>query len=97
MPILLPLLAPLNLFFLVQIGYCPQFDALLEFLTVREHLQLYARIKAVPEINLNDVGEHFISHSVIPSHYEDVYPFLHLLISDLINLFDYVDRLSMRN
>lgn len=38
-----------------HIGYCPQFDALLEFLTVREHLQLYARIKSVPEINLNDV------------------------------------------
>ncbi|ONK78401.1 uncharacterized protein A4U43_C02F18390 [Asparagus officinalis] len=38
-----------------HIGYCPQFDALLEFLTVREHLQLYARIKGVPEINLNNV------------------------------------------
>jgi ATP-binding cassette, subfamily A (ABC1), member 3 len=28
-----------------KIGYCPQFDALLELLTVREHLELYARIK----------------------------------------------------
>ncbi len=30
-------------------GYCPQFSSLLEHLTVREHLELYARIKCVPE------------------------------------------------
>eukprot|EP00743_Colponemidia_sp_Colp-15_P004647 GILK01005008.1.p1 GENE.GILK01005008.1~~GILK01005008.1.p1 ORF type:complete len:2608 (-),score=498.63 GILK01005008.1:139-7962(-) len=30
------------------IGYCPQFDALLELLTAREHLQLYAAIKGIP-------------------------------------------------
>ena len=30
------------------LGYCPQFDALLELLTTREHLELYARIKGVP-------------------------------------------------
>ncbi|KAL6987169.1 Phospholipid-transporting ATPase abca1 [Sarracenia purpurea var. burkii] len=38
-----------------HIGYCPQFDALLEFLTVQEHLELYARIKGVPEYRLEDV------------------------------------------
>lgn len=27
------------------LGYCPQFSALLELLTVREHLELFARIK----------------------------------------------------
>lgn len=31
------------------IGYCPQFDALLENLTAREHLELYAAIKGIPE------------------------------------------------
>ena len=30
------------------IGYCPQFDALLDNLTAREHLQLYAAIKGIP-------------------------------------------------
>ena len=30
-----------------HIGYCPQHDALLELLTVREHLTLFARIKGV--------------------------------------------------
>ncbi|XP_031098016.1 ABC transporter A family member 1 [Ipomoea triloba] len=38
-----------------HIGYCPQFDALLEFLTVQEHLELYARIKGVPEYELEDI------------------------------------------
>ena len=30
------------------IGYCPQFDSLLENLTSREHLELYASIKGIP-------------------------------------------------
>ncbi|CAK7342616.1 unnamed protein product [Dovyalis caffra] len=37
------------------IGYCPQFDALLEFLTVQEHLELYARIKGVADYRIDDV------------------------------------------
>ncbi|KAG7378850.1 ATP-binding cassette sub- A member 12 [Phytophthora pseudosyringae] len=36
-----------------QIGYCPQFDALFERMTVREHLELFATIKGVPR---SDVG-----------------------------------------
>jgi len=31
-----------------HIGYCPQFDALLENLTAKEHLFLYAAIKGIP-------------------------------------------------
>ncbi|OQR83117.1 ATP-binding Cassette (ABC) Superfamily [Achlya hypogyna] len=31
------------------IGYCPQFDALFDLLTVREHLELFAALKSVPE------------------------------------------------
>ena len=31
------------------LGYCPQFEALFELLTTREHLELYARIKGVPK------------------------------------------------
>ncbi|XP_058738226.1 ABC transporter A family member 1 isoform X2 [Vicia villosa] len=37
-----------------HIGYCPQFDALLEFLTVKEHLELYARIKSVPDYTIDN-------------------------------------------
>ncbi|XP_039629926.1 ATP-binding cassette sub-family A member 2 isoform X3 [Polypterus senegalus] len=31
-----------------NIGYCPQFDALFEDLTAREHLKLYTRLRGVP-------------------------------------------------
>jgi len=31
-----------------NIGYCPQFDALLDNLTVLEHLELYSEIKGIP-------------------------------------------------
>jgi ABC-type multidrug transport system ATPase subunit len=30
-----------------KIGFCPQFDALFDLLTGREHLQLYAQIKGI--------------------------------------------------
>jgi ATP-binding cassette, subfamily A (ABC1), member 3 len=29
------------------IGYCPQFDAIFERLTVREHLEFYANLKGI--------------------------------------------------
>ena len=32
----------------LQIGFCPQFDLLWEDLTVKEHLEFYARVKGVP-------------------------------------------------
>ncbi|XP_053393737.1 ATP-binding cassette sub-family A member 2-like isoform X2 [Mercenaria mercenaria] len=31
-----------------NIGYCPQFDALFDELTAREHIQLYSRLRGVP-------------------------------------------------
>jgi ATP-binding cassette subfamily A (ABC1) protein 1 len=37
------------------IGYCPQFDALFELLSVREHLELFARIKGVAAQELSQV------------------------------------------
>lgn len=37
------------------IGYCPQFDALFELLTAREHLEFYARVKGVPEDLIPDI------------------------------------------
>ena len=35
------------------LGYCPQFDAHFDQLTGREHLNLYARIKGIPEDQLD--------------------------------------------
>lgn len=36
-------------------GYCPQSDAIFELLTGREHLELYARLRGVPEAEVAQV------------------------------------------
>ena len=38
------------------IGYCPQFDALIDELTGKEQLTLYARLRGVPENEVAKVG-----------------------------------------
>uniref|UniRef100_A0A674P175 P-type phospholipid transporter n=1 Tax=Takifugu rubripes TaxID=31033 RepID=A0A674P175_TAKRU len=38
-------------------GYCPQFDAISDLLTGREHLELYARLRGVPEESVTKVAE----------------------------------------
>ncbi|CAL8399525.1 unnamed protein product, partial [Arctogadus glacialis] len=40
-----------------NMGYCPQFDAIDELLTAREHLNLYARLSGVPEYEVARVSE----------------------------------------
>ena len=39
-----------------NMGYCPQFDAIDELLTGREHLNLYARLSGVPEYEVARVS-----------------------------------------
>ena len=36
-----------------QLGFCPQHDALWENMTLKEHLQLYAKIRGVPKANVD--------------------------------------------
>ncbi|CAH3169190.1 unnamed protein product [Porites evermanni] len=38
-----------------SMGYCPQFDGLDNLLTAAEHLQLYARLRGVPEQDVKQV------------------------------------------
>lgn len=38
-----------------NMGYCPQFAAIDELLTGREHLHLYARLRGVPESEISRV------------------------------------------
>ncbi|XP_038571463.1 phospholipid-transporting ATPase ABCA1 isoform X1 [Micropterus salmoides] len=38
-------------------GYCPQFDAISDLLTGREHLELYARLRGVPEESVSKVAQ----------------------------------------
>ncbi|XP_035270491.1 retinal-specific phospholipid-transporting ATPase ABCA4-like [Anguilla anguilla] len=40
-----------------NMGYCPQFDAIDDLLTGREHLYLYARLRGVPESEISRVAE----------------------------------------
>uniref|UniRef100_A0A674F7I0 P-type phospholipid transporter n=1 Tax=Salmo trutta TaxID=8032 RepID=A0A674F7I0_SALTR len=40
-----------------NMGYCPQFDALNDLLTGREHLEFYARLRGVPEKEVTMVAE----------------------------------------
>ncbi|XP_061489186.1 phospholipid-transporting ATPase ABCA1 isoform X2 [Rhineura floridana] len=40
-----------------NMGYCPQFDAINELLTGREHLELFALLRGVPEKEVYKVGE----------------------------------------
>ena len=37
-----------------NIGYCPQFDALIERLTGRELLTMFARLRGIPEKDIPD-------------------------------------------
>uniref|UniRef100_A0A9J7XKM2 P-type phospholipid transporter n=1 Tax=Cyprinus carpio carpio TaxID=630221 RepID=A0A9J7XKM2_CYPCA len=38
-------------------GYCPQFDAISDLLTGREHLEFYARLRGVPEAHVAKVAQ----------------------------------------
>uniref|UniRef100_A0A4W5PLG4 P-type phospholipid transporter n=1 Tax=Hucho hucho TaxID=62062 RepID=A0A4W5PLG4_9TELE len=38
-------------------GYCPQFDAICDLLTGREHLEFYARLRGVPEESVAKVAQ----------------------------------------
>ncbi|XP_046544464.1 phospholipid-transporting ATPase ABCA3-like [Haliotis rubra] len=43
-----------------NMGYCPQFDALIEQMTGRETLTMYARLKGVPENSIKGVCDHLL-------------------------------------
>lgn len=43
-----------------SMGYCPQFDGLDNLLTATEHLQLYARLRGVPEQDVKQVVDSLI-------------------------------------
>lgn len=53
-----------------HIGYCPQFDALLEHLTVKEHLELYARIKGVSDFRIREVVDQKMAEFDLLKHAE---------------------------
>jgi len=44
-----------------ELGFCPQFDPLLADMTAREHLELYGRVRGIPDERLNPLVEHLIT------------------------------------
>eukprot|EP00043_Microstomoeca_roanoka_P013498 m.132210 g.132210 ORF g.132210 m.132210 type:complete len:1829 (+) comp15771_c0_seq2:231-5717(+) len=51
-----------------QLGYCPQFDALIGLLTGREHLRMYARLRGVPEHQIDAVVADLIRRLGLTEH-----------------------------
>jgi ATP-binding cassette subfamily A (ABC1) protein 3 len=43
-----------------ELGYCPQFDPLLDLMTSREHLTMYGRVRGIPEDRLTPLVQHLI-------------------------------------
>ncbi|XP_046856235.1 phospholipid-transporting ATPase ABCA3-like [Xenia sp. Carnegie-2017] len=49
-------------------GYCPQFDALIDFLTGREMLQMYAALRGVPNHVINPLIEDLMRSVLLTEH-----------------------------
>ena len=51
-----------------EIGYCPQFDALLDQMTGRETLRMYARLRGVPERFINESINNLANQLLVTQH-----------------------------
>jgi ATP-binding cassette subfamily A (ABC1) protein 3 len=53
------------------IGYCPQFDAISDLLTAKEHLELYAHIKGIPNDKVQEQAEYMLKNMDL-TQYRDI-------------------------
>ncbi|XP_074138922.1 phospholipid-transporting ATPase ABCA3-like isoform X2 [Sminthopsis crassicaudata] len=51
-----------------RIGYCPQFDALLDYMTGRETLVMYARLHGIPEGHINSLVKDMLQGLLLEAH-----------------------------
>ena len=51
-----------------QLGYCPQFDAVWQRVTVKEHLEVYAAIRGVPADKIGGLVEGYMTGLRIKEH-----------------------------
>ncbi|XP_045022765.1 phospholipid-transporting ATPase ABCA7 isoform X6 [Bubalus bubalis] len=51
-----------------RMGYCPQSDAIFELLTGREHLELYARLRGVPEAQVAQTASYGLTRLGLPQY-----------------------------
>lgn len=49
-------------------GYCPQFDAVIDQMTVKETLRMYGRLRGVKEEHLPDIVDGLITSLLLGSH-----------------------------
>lgn len=49
-------------------GYCPQFDALIDQMTVRETMFMYARLRCIAESAIGDVVDNLIALCMLLKH-----------------------------
>uniref|UniRef100_A0A914WNR3 ABC transporter domain-containing protein n=1 Tax=Plectus sambesii TaxID=2011161 RepID=A0A914WNR3_9BILA len=55
-----------------RLGYCPQFDALFDELTAREHLTLYAKLRGVPPETVGEVVDWLLTRLDLMSYADKV-------------------------
>ena len=51
-----------------NMGYCPQFDALIDQMTGRETLTMYARLRGVPSSNIKHIVDNLITLLMLEPH-----------------------------
>jgi ABC-type multidrug transport system ATPase subunit len=51
-----------------NIGYCPQFDACLDLLTPKEHLELYAGLRGIPKEESSNIIENLLNNCYLNEH-----------------------------
>lgn len=49
-------------------GYCPQFDALIDQMTGRETLTMYARLRGVPSCHIKRIVNNLITLLMLEPH-----------------------------
>lgn len=55
-----------------RIGYCPQFDAVLDHMTGRETLSMYARLRGIPEKYVAGCVENVLRSLLLEPHADKV-------------------------
>ena len=79
-----------------NLGYCPQFDALIDQMTGRETLYMYARLRGIQESQIRDIVEKVIDVMMLRKHAEKQTGFYRY--ADMLSLsrfYRYADMLSL--
>lgn len=55
-----------------EVGYCPQFDAILDQLTGRETLRMFARLRGVPEARIDEHITDLAAQLIVTPHLDNL-------------------------